>query len=303
MFLPKLMIERWGVPGFLVFAIPNVFGCAAFGYVVKNRTRSEQMVMRHGMPMVWFSVATVAFHIYFITYIFTNIWPILGHELAPLAAAAVMLGLGIVFSFLNNRDWLIMAVLVYALSLTTFGFIGTSSLHSVPWTGAMSINSLLTLLPLVCMGFLLCPYLDLTFHRAVQHAPSRHAFGVFGVTFAVMIVLTVAVWMDAGRVDQRWFGLAVAHVMAQSVFTMGAHLRELRETRTIVEPSHRWLLMLAPLAVAPLLPIARLVHDSPLLGENLYIGFVSLYGGAFPLWFIWQWAHARKEKTPDTVGG
>jgi hypothetical protein len=60
--------------------------------------------------------------------------------------------------------------------------------------------------------------------------------------------------------------------------------------------------MLAPLAAAPLLIFGRMITDSPMLGENMYIGFVVLYGSAFPMWFIWRHIRTRKRKTPGRAG-
>ena len=35
MYLPRIMMERHGWAGFLAFAVPNVIGCTAFGFVLR----------------------------------------------------------------------------------------------------------------------------------------------------------------------------------------------------------------------------------------------------------------------------
>ena len=35
MYLPVILLRRFGWLGFLAFAVPNVLGCAAFGYVLR----------------------------------------------------------------------------------------------------------------------------------------------------------------------------------------------------------------------------------------------------------------------------
>ena len=42
MFLPIILLRNWGWPGFWVFAIFNVLGCAGFGYWCSSK-RSEEL--------------------------------------------------------------------------------------------------------------------------------------------------------------------------------------------------------------------------------------------------------------------
>ena len=99
LYLPVIMIQRFGWPGFIAFAIPNVLGCAAFGYIIRIRQRSDELVARHSVAMTWFSIVTVAYHIFFITWLVGDLIQLpIEMYWAPPAAAAVMLGLGIVLS-------------------------------------------------------------------------------------------------------------------------------------------------------------------------------------------------------------
>ncbi len=265
------------------------------------------MVLRHGAAMTWFSIVTVAYHVFFITYVLNFVAPKLEGDLTPMAVAASVLGLGIVFSFLNNRDWLVLAVCVYAISIAAFVVVGVEPLRDVRWSGMMDQKELLWLMPVMVFGFVLCPYLDLTFHRAIQHSPSKHAFGVFGVTFAVMIVLTVAMWYSSGvrsgAAVSGWLGLVMGHILAQSIFTVGAHLREIRLK---AKPTWRMrvpLIVLAPLLAAPLLLVTRWVTDSSRIGEDIYIGFLMLYGSLFPIWFLWKAIVRSGNENPRPLAG
>lgn len=303
MYLPVIMINRFGWWGFIAFAVPNVLGCAAFGYIVKNRQRSEAMIAKNAAAMTWFSIITVAYHMFFLVWLFVELVPIADMHWAPPTIAAIVLAIGAVMSFLPNRDWLWLSAAVYALSLSALWWIGLDSLSHISWSGEMPTSSLLWLTPTLFFGFLLCPYLDLTFHRAIQNSPSPHAFAVFGITFAIMLLLTCALWFNApgqfagGAVAT----IALAHILAQSTFTVGAHLREIRLSRAIADRMIRWVAMLAPLFAAPLLYLARdLAGASGELnvGENLYLRILVFYGLIFPAYVLIVVIAARRFNAP-----
>jgi len=65
MFLPAVLLHRYGWPGFIVFAAANVLGCAAMGYIVRTRQRSQAMVQRHTPMMIAFSAVTIAYQLFF----------------------------------------------------------------------------------------------------------------------------------------------------------------------------------------------------------------------------------------------
>jgi hypothetical protein len=282
MYLPAIMMNRFGWWGFIAFAVPNVIGCAGFGYIVKSRQRSEAMIARHAAAMTWFSIITVAYHMFFVVWLFTELSPAPGEMYwAPAAMAVVVLAIGGVLSFLPNRDWLWLSAIVYAISLVTFWKLGIGSIESIEWHGEWETGKLIWLTPTLFFGFLLCPYLDLTFHRVIQNSPSRHAFGVFGFTFAVMLLLTCIVWFGGGS-GRALPAIALAHILAQTVFTAGAHVREIRLSPAINDRLVRWTAVLAPLFAAPLIYIARELTDQLIVGENIYLRFLVFYGLAFP---------------------
>ena len=288
MYLPRIMIDRFGWPGFIAFAVPNVLGCAAFGYVVKTRERSEAMVRRHGAAMGWFSVITVAYHLFFVVWLFDALLPHLReHWWLPLAAAGIVYGLGLVFSFFDDRDFLWLTVLVYGASLSVFAFVGFDALRIIQWTGSEPRTELAWLAPTIIFGFLLCPYMDLTFHRSLQQSPSRNAFAIFGVSFAVMIFLTCMIWFSPAMMETGMLpAMAIAHILTQCVFTVGAHLREVRLSSHLAGAHRQTIAMIVPLLGVGLPYAGALISQGPAIGNDLYLRFLAFFGLVFPAYVL-----------------
>lgn len=302
MFLPIIMLHRYGWAGFLVFAIPNVIGCAAFGYIVRNRQRSIALICRHRWAMIAFSAVTIAFQLFFAGFITMRLrWSMDAIELMPAVLACGMVFIcGALLSALPMRALPVAAVLVYAISITAFTQIGTDALQVLPPTDAgHSMLDLLCLAPTIVFGFLLCPYLDLTFHRALRESPSRHAFLIFGITFAVMIVMTVAYWpLRSEPLSQLFNGsllaqqLLLAHLSAQLIFTVAVHMREMRIALFDVPLVKRAALQAAPIASVLLLAVAAALGWSYQVNESNYLRFLAFYGLIFPAYvlvFIGPW--------------
>ena len=187
MFLPVILIDRYGWAGFFMFAVPNIIGCTAFGYVLRTPERSKAMVENYRGALSSFAVITIAFHAFFLAIVARYfILDIPSWWMIVLPAFVLLSGMCI--SFLPNRWWPILAALIWCTSLG----IGISL-----WPGSLNIEATQThpwqeviwLFPITTFGFLLCPYLDPTFHKALQSSPSKHSFAVFGLTFALMIGL------------------------------------------------------------------------------------------------------------------
>src|SRR6185369_5670532 len=130
---------------------------------------------------------------------------------------------------------MLLSIMIYVISLLCIvKSMQTQELSLRPWfanfnpppTGALLIA------PVCLFGFLLCPYLDLTFHRARQQlsrAQARAAFTFgFGVFFLLMIGFTLAYaaklmgnpQMLPGRTFFWWVCL---HMAVQLGFTVGIH--------------------------------------------------------------------------------
>ncbi|TVQ51701.1 MAG: hypothetical protein EA377_12070 [Phycisphaerales bacterium] len=301
MFLPIIMLERYGWPGFLIFAVPNVLGCAAFGYVLRNRDRSRRLIERHRLMMRWFSIVTLAYHAFFVSLIAILLAPfdIMQNTQIALVLPAVFFAFGLLISHLSDRIWPLLAIAVYALSLTAFSQIGGEAIKGVSWSGEYAESEWLWLLPTVAFGFLLCPYLDLTFHRALQRSPSRHAFGVFGGTFAIMIIFTIA-YRDL--FDIGLTGWILAHLAAQTLFTISAHLRELRRDDLAMKPAidhvlsagrTPWWPLLLPLLAGPIALLVHLGQEPIQIGKELYLRFLVAYGLIFPAYVLLAMAFRR----------
>jgi hypothetical protein len=312
MFLPILLIDRFGWWGFIAFAVPNVLGCAAFGYVIRTRRRSDRLVRENRAAMRAFSVVTIAYHVFFIAMICWLFLPLEEERfwLVAIIAPPAMLSVGVVLSNLPDRYWPPLAVAVYGFSLAVFASIGLEPLAEVPWIGRIEAINLWWLAPTLIFGFLLCPYLDLTFHRAIRRSPSRHAFAVFGVSFLVMIVLTCAYW-DILVVGMGW--MVASHIVAQTCFTVAAHVRELRCGDEGDEPwsdshggqsvtdrsresrrSHSlnafvrsWVfLLLLTLLALPLPIVGEFIGEPEQTALEMYVRFLVFYGLVFPVYVL-----------------
>ena len=188
MFFPVILMHRYGWSGFLLFAIPNILGCAAFGYILKTPERSKALVEKYKTAISLFAIVTIAFHAFFIA-MFANVY---------LNDIAVGMSLWIPFcvlfisacvAFLPTKAWPILAGFLWIFSI----IVGLSFLPFTPVSeGTHPWQDVIWLLPITTFGFFLCPYLDPTFHRALQCSPSKHSFGVFGIAFIMMIGVTCA---------------------------------------------------------------------------------------------------------------
>lgn len=299
MFLPIIMIDRFGFWGLIVFAVPNVLGCAAFGYVL-NRKSSAAMVERHGGAMRWFSIVAIAFHGFFAPYLAAAfVLPVpdllseAGRSWFGLIAAGVVLLVAFAAVAVPTKWWPLLACAVFGFSIVAFGQWGAGALAEVDLATTHQLDQLLWLAPALIVGFALCPYLDLTFHRALRESPSRHAFGVFGATFIVMLLFTVAY---SGVYGQGAFftPLVMYYILLQSAFTIAAHLRELRSS----SPPGSMMMGAGVVVGALVACLAMLITraENPFaLGEDLYLRFLAFYGLVFPAYvivFVGPWRRA-----------
>ena len=221
MFLPIILIDRYGWAGFFVFAVPNVIGCTAFGYILRTPERSKVIVHKYRGALASFAVITIAYQAFFLAivarYFIADIptwWMIV--------LPAIMFGAGLCICFLPNRLLPILAALAWCTSIGIGISVWPGSLH-LEATQAHSWQEVIWFLPITTFGFLLCPYLDPTFHKALQSSPSKHSFGVFGLTFALMLGLT-CLYRDVMVVG--FATIILVHILSQSIFTVGVHIRE-----------------------------------------------------------------------------
>ncbi len=233
------------------------------------------MVERYRGAMKVFVAVTISFHALFLAMIARWYMPSLDTTWSiALPGGVVLIGLALIA--LPTRFWPLLAAGIWALSIAAavtllpqdLGAEGTRPWQEVIW-----------LLPITSFGFLLCPYLDPTFHRAMQESPSKHAFAVFGVAFAIMIGLT-CLYRDVIIVG---VGSVVAiHMITQSAFTVGAHFRE---------AGGRWAFRIAAVILAgAAIAIAHREYADSFTAVDDYLRFFVFYGLIFPAMvamFMW----------------
>jgi hypothetical protein len=306
MFLPVLLVRDYGICGFVVFAVPNVVGAGAMGWVLRAPGAAAALVQKHEAACRAFSVATIGFHVYFLSSTLLHsaqpgslpwwCWILFGGSVVAAFAPA---GLG--------ASWAV-AVILWMLSASV-GVIGlaTGAFQSA-WAAFIPLGGseqdLAWLAPVCAFGFALCPYLDFTFAAARSQAPGRTgtaAFALgFGVLFLAMILLTLGyapLWLGPSAGAGAAVRAAVVwHILAQSVFTVVLHAGALVVRDGWLEKRERpsgyrtWervtcLAILGSFILGIITPILP-GHAGLGAAEIGYRCFMSFYGLVFPA-YVW----------------
>jgi hypothetical protein len=293
MFLPVLLIRDYGVMGWVVFAIPNVIGAAAMGWVLRDGL-SERIVAGHSSALEWFRLVTVAFQLFFLLAYLAP--PLKGQDLIgvqldrSIVIGAVLLGL-----VLGLRPRL--APVAWLVSIACFAFAlsqrGGGSVPSLP--EPTSQPGLPWLAPVCAFGFALCPYLDPTFHQAHQACGSRQGRTAFTLGFCVfflaMIAFTLAYapWLLSVPLGVPGPGAGVLsaiaiHIGLQLAYTCSAHARCPVGHGSWSAPRIAFAMILAGIAAlaAAYLPS----HAGLEAREIVYRLFMAFYGLVFPA-YVW----------------
>jgi hypothetical protein len=319
MFLPTLLLRDMGWPGFLIFALPNVIGAAAMGWIIKSRIDSEHFVEKHPVAVWWFSTVTLAFHLFWIFWISHFI-----RMAFPISTGLFMgvISIGIVFAILLGKTFRLgkapqLAVLLLIVSLgvliSTFFTPVAKEVNNECFNAVLSTKAPLWMLPVMIFGFLLCPYLDITFHHARQQLGRRKngriGFAIgFVAFFSFMILLTtryahvMVSALDGTGVVARvspWIAAGILiHIFCQWIFTVGVHLDRMR---TLPKAKAKQPLLLACLLLAGLAGFFS-IHLSAYAGltggEIIYRSFMSAYGLVFPAYILYRVVMARNGKSP-----
>lgn len=294
MFLPALLVRDFGVWGFVVFAVPNVVGAAAMGWVLTGRHQPKALIEKHQGAVRAFAIVTVVFQAYFLGVLLN--WA--GFLQAGSGALGVLVAAGLLVPAANRARWLALGVWLLSASCAVMAW-RAGSLAPPPTGGPP--GALLWLAPVCAFGFALCPYLDPTFLRAAEalHDSSRRAAFTIGfvVLFLPLILFTLAY---AGSVDlliesalrsETLRGVIFLHIGAQLAFTAVLHLRELGRMR----PRRRWpwnatavAVLLALLATTALdyWPDLHAFAGDAASPELYYRCFLAFYGLVFPA-YVW----------------
>jgi hypothetical protein len=313
MYLPVLLVRDYGPWAWVAFAVPNVVGAAAMGWVLWRPGVSERIAGSHAAAGACFSVVTILFHVLFVWWV---IW-----RLAGWIGVALTVASAAVFWLIGRRRgsrmlWIGCAVL--AVSLAAFAiavFKGELLPNQPPRWSEMNV---LWLLPVCIFGFALNPYLDLTFHRARQAATTPYvgiaAFTLgFGLLFLLMIVFTL--WYAPFMTPESLYAppdpsahqripvpaavlWAVAvHMCFQTGFTVAVHTAELQRRWRLDRAATRrgtiigLLAGASPLVAAGVLLAFRIGHTfvqrTPVDPREVgYALFISFYGLVFPA-YVW----------------
>lgn len=321
MFLPVILLRDYGTFAWVVFALPNVVGAAAMGWVLHRQGASERLVGRHGPAMAAFSGVTILFHVLFVGWVVRWLGSTTGRGewafvLAAAGAAVVCFPL-----LLARRTALLLAALTLAGSLAAF-VVTVLNTDRMLVPAVTATVDLAYLAPVCLIGFALSPYLDLTFHRARQALTSYGGVAAFtlgfGAMFLLMIVFTLwygpmAVPPDAGRPRATALPLTrvaalavVAHMAGQSGFTVAAHVVELvRQHRRSAAATRRGTLAAVVFGGGILGFSAYLAADGgqgrfwgASLGANevgyrLFLSFYGLVTPAYVWLFLVPWGGSR----------
>jgi hypothetical protein len=310
MFLPVLLWRDFGVWGFLIFAIPNIVGAAEMGFLLARPGSSERFVAAHAAACRLFSVVTLAFQAFFLIWILRMVAGPAWLSLATVVLAAIAAaGVGIA-----SVEWRREAVLTWVVSVVIAAVFITRR-GGVEFAPSPSVAPLdLAGLAAVCaLGFIFCPYLDLTFHtarRSTAPGPGKAAFALgFGVLFAAMIAFTAVYAAPmlnsqlgspgslAGKVA---FISLLGHIVMQLLFTIAVHSSELQDARA-GKPG--WggaaaFIVGAALGAAAgfdLVPAYAGLSG----GELLYRCFMAFYGLVFPA-YVWICSSPIARTSPPT---
>jgi len=301
MFFPVLLVRDYGIWGFVAFAVPNVVGAGAMGWVLCRDGMSERLVHRHRHAMVAFSVVTAAFHLYWLVWL---IYVVLD---APVLIMFIIMLLIMLGQFpsgdskRSSRHYHLRAaagVLVFsgwmAIEMWNSGDMGLPKAPPVMATGGLWYLSL----PLL-LGFALCPYLDLTFHHARQSLGVRSAKTAFTIGFGVLFLAMILITLGYSGLVERLLsgseivaparlGSLVIHIGIQVVVTLAFHAALVGTNRGSPRRSPlAWgLLVGMVVGVLPIVVGADPVHAGLSIGELIYRGFMVFYGLVFPA-YVW----------------
>jgi hypothetical protein len=303
MFLPVLLVRDFGTWGFVVFAVPNVVGAAAMGWVLRRAGAAARIRDSHSTAIRAFSIVTAVFQWFFILWLAaSNLNAMRIIYSAPLVYfAAVVLPLVILGRRRNRTLVLTAATMAFSFGVATvLGIRGDLSLPTGmqgPFEAGLPF-----LAPVCAFGFLLCPYLDMSFLLARQEQrPRAGAFAFiigFVVLFFPMILFTLfyASQFQSMGIPNRFVAptslaalLVASHMFGQVGATHHVHsIAWRRRDSDAFHESMTWLLLgtVSGVVVVVLELSADLVISGLTPGEVVYRLFMSFYGLIFPA-YVW----------------
>ncbi|MFA6046235.1 MAG: hypothetical protein WC718_14725 [Phycisphaerales bacterium] len=309
MFLPGLLLRDFGPMSFLVFALPNIIGAAAFGFVFRRDGASEAFVANHSDACRAFSFVTLAFQWFFLIRL------LMPMQLTAAPPLYIIAGLALLSMLLptptRSGAWtLVIAGLLFALSLACAGIFTYDNWEQFAGGSLRPVlpaKDLAWMAPVSIFGFLLCPALDLTFHQARRQATGPRGtlafvLGFCGL-FATMIAFTY-VYMSVGLQGQSspWDALrptvVFIHVMVQLAFTIRLHTAWISER--FVPPTDRP--QTSPVLAVMVMGVGAAFGANAMAGyagmdfaEIVYRLFLTFYALIFPA-YVWLCAIPTRDR-------
>ncbi len=255
------------------------------GFYFKNRDQQQAFTKTHKSWIGGFSFVTIAYQLFFIAWLST----VIGQPL--LLPAVLAIGFVIYLSKAAITYW---ALAIYFVSIGLFvNYVGSD------WPPVdINVKSYWphAVLPLA-IGFILSPYLDITFHRAYKN--SKHPKMSFLLGFGVLFLsLLCFVFYYAGALSAVFFSgtipaqviyPVVAFLALQTAFTIAAHCGELSIQKYLKPSTMAGVIVAFSVIVGGLLSIAKETTipwvDLP-LEETVYKAFLFFYSLVFPLYLM-----------------
>ena len=289
MFLPVLLVRDYGPWAWVIFAIPNCVGAAAMGWAMRSADDSWQFVRRHRVMCEVFSLVTMAFQIFFATWMLPRL-------VGPIGYLGVAVMVQAAFTPIRSpRTLLILSGIVYIVSLIAAGILAARGSLIFPQAVTVSGLDLLGLACVCLLGFIFSPYLDLTFHQARQATSVRGGQIAFAVGFCVVFAAMIVLSFFYAETFVRMRGLSVAvlaiHLAVQMAFTVDAHAAALRKSGDAEsdEPKLGQPMLALAIAIGFAAGLAGsidwLYHGLP-VGEMVYRIFLSFYGLIVPAYLL-----------------
>jgi hypothetical protein len=300
MFLPVILMRDYGPWSFAVFAVPNVVGAALMGVVLMSPGASRSLCTRHDRAIRVFSLITLSFQWFFAVWLLMGV----GVGFEGLVVLVAVLGVSAMPLAQAHR----IAVVVWCASIACAAWWFATASATMPWDATFSAarpGALLSLAPICLFGFALSPYLDGTFHLALQRLPGWRgtvAFLLgFGLLFLAMIAFTffyAPAIIDAANkrgatVGPQWATLPViVHLSLQLGYTIGLHSKP-SPTPAPIPISQNASVLHTNLATALGIVLAivgfafsRHGYADLSLTETIYRLFMSFYALIFPS-YVW----------------
>jgi len=305
MWLPVILLRDLGPWSFVIFALPNCIGAAAMGSILPTPSISVRAVQEHAVACRGFSIVTYLFQSYFLAAL---AW---GAEFSPLrlgvALAAflvpTLIGPAVATRLAVHRA-AAAGTLAFSLVMAIWFLAEHQGALKIPVATGVATAQLAGLASVCVLGFALCPYLDLTFHRARQNllslSDSRSGFTIgFCAMFASMICLTLGyaiVLIGVNQAPGALMGLGpwmlpvpmLLHVAMQLSLKILLHKEETSRSLPAARRGNAWWMVVGAVVMAGLFVATKNVGNvmglSPF--EFTYRSFMSFYGLVFPA-YVW----------------